>query len=613
MKYGKVFRIVAVVVLLSAWLMTISGTPVMAAPQLNLSSEDGAVGTAVTVTGENFESYKGDELYIYFDNEEIDASPIEVSETGGFEFTLNIPEDTEPGDYTIKVKNRIGSRFSTVAENTFTVLEPGIDLSRKSGPVGSKLVVEGEGFNADKVVTVRYDTKILGTLTASSTGEFSYSFNVPASTAGTHVIMVENAKGDSDKLKFEVIPQITLNLVTGAVGSILEVSGNGFSSKDDVSVFFQYDEVAYAKTDETGTFETASFNVPQATPGTYDVTAKDEERNTAKHEFTIIAGAGIDQAEASVGSELTISGTGFEPNGAIDMEFDGVAVTTIAADSRGDFQIVFKVPASKHGEHVINLSDGVNTRQIVFEIESEAPPVPVLVSPDNGREAKAATHFDWEDADDPSLPVRYQLQIASGDDFTTMVMEKTLAESEYALSDEETLAAVTEDSPYYWRVKAIDGAANESEWSAPRSFLVLAPSAPALLLPESSGEAEEQAYFDWEDVTSLSLPVTYHFQVATAEDFTELVLEKEGLTESEYTVTEEEKLAAVKKDAPYYWRVRAVDDAGNEGEWSAPSAFHVGFYLALPNWALYILIACGAIIIGFLAFWLGRRTAYSES
>jgi hypothetical protein len=38
----------------------------------------------------------------------------------------------------------------------------------------------------------------------------------------------------------------------------------------------------------------------------------------------------------------------------------------------------------------------------------------------------------------------------------------------------------------------------------------------------------------------------------------------------------------------------------------------VGFYLALPNWALYILIAFGAIIIGFLAFWLGRRTAFSE-
>ncbi len=208
--------------------------------------------------------------------------------------------------------------------------------------------------------------------------------------------------------------------------------------------------------------------------------------------------------------------------------------------------------------------------------------------------------------------MRYQLQIASDGDFAFVVMEKTLAESEYILSDEMALAAVTEDSPYYWRVKAIDGAANESEWSAPRSFLVLAPPAPVPLLPEDGGEAEAEAYFDWEDVTSSSSPVTYQLQVASAEDFTELVLEEEGLTESEYIMTEEGKLAAVKKDAPYYWRIRAVDDTGNEGEWSAPGSFTVGFYLALPNWALYILIGFGAIIIGFLAFWLGRRTAFSE-
>jgi len=91
------------------------------------------------------------------------------------------------------------------------------------------------------------------------------------------------------------------------------------------------------------------------------------------------------------------------------------------------------------------------------------------------------------------------------------------------------------------------------------------------------------------------------------------VMEKAGLTESEYTAMEEEKLAAVKKDAHYYWRVRDIDDTGNEGEWSVPGSFHVGFYLALPGWARYTLIAFGAIIIGVLAFWRGRRTTFSES
>ena len=609
MKYGRIFRIAVVVILLACGLVGLTGTPAVAAPLLELSPDSGAVGTTVTISGENFDSFKGDEIYIFFDGEEISASPVVVPQTGSFHLDFNIPEDAEPGKHTIRARTEWGSTLST---STFTVLEPEISLSTESGVVGSKLVVDGEGFYANKVVSVYYDTKILGTLTASATGEFSYSFNVPDSTAGTHDIIAANAKDNYYEVEFEVIPWITINPVTGAVGSIMEVSGNGFASKSDISVFFQYDEVAYAKTDESGTFGLASFNVPLAPPGTYDITVKDEEKNTVKYEFSITAGASIDQTTASVGSELTVSGTGFEANGEIGIEFDGVAVATIAADSSGSFQIVFKVPASKHGEHVITVNDGVNTRQLVFEIESEAPPVPAPLLPGDGNETKAATYFDWEDVDDPSSPLRYQLQIASDGDFAFVVMEKTLAESEYILSDEMALAAVTEDSPYYWRVKAIDGAANESEWSAPRSFLVLAPSTPSLLLPENDGEAEAQAYFSWEDVTSLSPPVTYQLQVASAEDFTELVLEKGGLAESEYTVTEEDKLAAVKKDAPYYWRVRAIDDNGNESEWSAPGSFTVGFYLALPNWALYILIAFGAIIIGFLAFWLGRRTAFSE-
>ena len=609
MKRGRTFRILAVFMLLSVWLLGLSGTPVMAGPEISLSPDSGAVGTTVTISGENWDSFKGDEIYIYFSGEEISASPIVVPQTGAFQFDFNIPGDAEPEEHDIRVRAEWGS---TLAESTFTVLEPEISLSRKSGPVGSKLVVDGEGFYADKVVTVYYDNTVLSTLTASSSGEFSYSFNVPDSTAGTHDIIAENAEDNFSDAEFEVLPQITLNPETGAVGSILKVSGTGFAPKSDISVFFQSDEVAFAKTDESGTFGTTSFNVPAASLGTYDITVKDEKRNTAKYEFTTTAGISVDQATASVGSELTISGTGFEVGGEIDVEYDGMAVVKIAADNYGAFQIVFKVPAGPHGEHVISVNDGENTRELVFEIESDAPPVPAPLSPDDKSVVRAATYFDWEDVDDPSVPVRYQLQIASDVNFAVVIMEKTLVESTYTLGEAEALAAVTAGSPYYWKVKAIDGAANESEWSAPRLLLVLAPEAPALLLPESGGEAEGEAYFDWEDVASLSSSITYHIQVASAEDFTELIMEKEELADSEYTVAKGEKLAAVKKDAPYYWRVRAIDDAGNEGEWSAPGSFVVGFYLALPSWALYTLIAFGAIIVGFLAFWLGRRTAFSE-
>ena len=124
-------------------------------------------------------------------------------------------------------------------------------------------------------------------------------------------------------------------------------------------------------------------------------------------------------------------------------------------------------------------------------------------------------------------------------------------------------------------------------------------------------KATSEAYFDWEDVTDPS-GVTYTLQIATTEDFTEdaIVLEKAGLTQSEYTITKEEKLPSVSKETPYHWHVRAVDLASNESQWSGTGSFYVGFTMSLPQWVIYTLCGVGALLLGVLGFWLGRKTAY---
>ena len=607
MKRGKIFRILAVAVLFPLMLVILSGTPALAAPILNVSPASGAVGTVVTVAGENFDSYKGDDIFIFFDNDEITASPITVPQTGSFSFDFNIPEDAEPGRHEIRAKSGLGS---TWAFSLFTILEAKIRLDTKSGVVGTKLTINGEGFCADKVVTFYYDNRMLGTEAAAATGEFSYSFTIPESSAGEHTILARNAEGNSAEAEFEVISSITLNPTSGAIGNILIVSGTGFSPRSVVAIYFKYDEVAYAKTNEFGNFAVAFFNVPVTSPGTYDVTVEDKDGNMAKAEFTIIAGASLDKTTASVGTELTISGTGFLAGGTITIEYDDVAFARIVADSKGAFKAVLRVPVSKHGNHVITVSDGDSTRQLAFTIESEAPPVPTPLLPGDASEAKAEAHFDWEGVDDPSRPVTYRFQVASDEDFTSILLEKKLSDSEYTLTKEERLAAVKKEFPYYWRVRAIDSAANESEWSTPESFYVAAPPAPALLLPEMDSEADAEASFGWKDVTNLSPPITYHLQVASDKNFASLMLEKKGLTQSEYTVTEEEKLKAVKKEVPYYWRVKATDSVANESEWSTPGSFYVGF--TFPGWAIFTLIGLVALLVGFLAFWLGRRSAYSQ-
>ena len=284
MKRGKLYRILAVAILLSLLLVVITpGTPVLAAPILSVSPASGAVGTKVTVTGTNFDSYRGDDISIFFNDVEIANSPLTIPDTGSFSVNFNIPGNAKPGRAWITIKSQIGY---TLVKSSFIIPEIEVKLNVKTGTVGTVVTADGQGFYADRVVNVYYDNRMLGTEAAGGTGEFSYSFTIPDSTAGKHKIVAKNAEGHSAEAEFEVLPSITLNPTSAAAGDILTVSGSGFGSRSSIDVYFKEDEVAYAKTNEFGNFKVALFNVPAMAPDTYDVTAKDKDGNVGKTAFT---------------------------------------------------------------------------------------------------------------------------------------------------------------------------------------------------------------------------------------------------------------------------------------------------------------------------------------
>ena len=87
--------------------------------------------------------------------------------------------------------------------------------------------------------------------------------------------------------------------------------------------------------------------------------------------------------------------------------------------------------------------------------------------------------------------------------------------------------------------------------------------------------------FSWKDVIDQS-GVTYRLQVASDENFTNILLEKDVLLSSEL-ILDKDDLKSVTSDNPYYWRVEAVDGASNESKWSETRSFSLGFVLTLPN------------------------------
>jgi len=306
MKRSRLVRIFATVILLSLLLVVTPGIAVLAAPILSVLPASGAVGTKVTVTGENFASYKGDDIHLFLGNQQVTISPITIPQTGSFSFDFNIPAETEPGRYQIRVEGGLG----TLALTLFTILKAEIGLDSKAGVVGTTLTINGQGFYANRMVSFYYDNRLLGSEAASGTGGFSYSFTVPDGTAGKHKFVATNAEGHSAEAEFEMLPSIILNATSAAAGDILAVSGSGFAFRSSIDVYFRHDEVAYAKTNEFGSFKVTLFNIPEMAPDTYDVTAIDKDGNKGEATFTIIAEAKLDKTTPPNWVTYTLFGVG---------------------------------------------------------------------------------------------------------------------------------------------------------------------------------------------------------------------------------------------------------------------------------------------------------------
>jgi len=129
------------------------------------------------------------------------------------------------------------------------------------------------------------------------------------------------------------------------------------------------------------------------------------------------------------------------------------------------------------------------------------------------------------------------------------------------------------------------------------------PKPPQPLLPEMGVKVKSPIRFDWKDITDDSSPVTYTLQIATNKDFTasSIILEKTGLTNIEYILAEEEELKLSSTETPYYWRLKAIDAAQNESEWTGAGLFYFAEPFTFPGWIIYIICVFVVLLIaGFL-------------
>jgi len=507
----KILRALWIAIILFL-LVAITATPATAQSitLLSPSSPDsGTVGSSVRVNGTGLTSFnQGAPFTITFYNATFTAVVASgyISTPGSLSLAFTVPECPR-AMYTVQVT------LETYSDSAAFTVIPAIELNPSSGYVGKTVQVSGTGFAASKDITITFDNMEIGTAETNILGSFTNAtFTVPESYYGNHTVTATDNGGYFATAMFIPRQLITITPISGVADDEVIVYGTGFIANKPITITFDADVVTTSpvsiNTDSKGSFS-GSFLVSSSVSGTHKVRASDGV-NTIDADFTIEIGARLDPTVGNVGTKLTINGSGFK--GTVRIQYDDTELTTVTADSNGAFFKTFNAPPSTGGDHTITVTDGTNSKELTFTMESTPPPIPMPLLPAMNSKAETASYFDWDDVTDPSIPVTYTLQIASDANFTTSTM----------------------------------------------------------------------------------------------------VLEKKGLTESEYTITtKEEKPLSTKKEALYYWRVKAIDGAFNESRWSDAQSFYVGFSFSLPGWALYTIIGLGVLLVGFLSFRVGRKTAYS--
>lgn len=203
------------------------------------------------------------------------------------------------------------------------------------------------------------------------------------------------------------------------------------------------------------------------------------------------------------------------------------------------------------------------TPAFTVTFDDTAPAGLANLSPSNGTYSTTAnlTQITWHAASDPSTPVTYYYESSHSNatnkdgSFVSPVYQSG------ALANTSIATPGTPEGTYYWHVKACDAAGNCTAWTSPWEIIVdnTAPNTPALVSPKNSAVVNGKSITQsWSD----SSGDVDHYIYQSFNDAGATSLRYQG------TYTGTSKTATNVGEATYYWRVAAVDHAGNVSTWS---------------------------------------------
>ncbi len=440
-------------------------------PKIFLNSSSGAVGTTVTVTATGFRTNETNIAITYEGT--VVKSGITASALGSWSGSFAVP-DSASGNRTVDAYG--DSTLATSVPDVSFIPTPSIMVSPASGAPGTVVTVTGTGFAAsESSIAVTFGgTVIKDGISASNKGSWNGIFVVPASAGGSRMVGAYGSTTSAARVPevvFAVTAKVTANPASGIVGTQVTITGIGFGVNESV-ITLTYDGAVLASglnANANGGWNT-TFAIPASVTGNHIVSAYGNitpPKAVVEASFSVIPDISVNPTSGFVGMAINITARGFAASKAITITYDGTALSTSpsspATSAQGSFDVTFTAPRSKGGGHKVQVADGTSSRDADWSMDSTPPAAPNVTSSTPGQITgifgDVPVSFHWPEVTDPS-GVYYSLQVNTRPDFTTpFINEEGLTSTTFTSGK---LALGT----YYWRVKAVDGAYNESAWSA---------------------------------------------------------------------------------------------------------------------------------------------------
>jgi hypothetical protein len=512
--------------------------------------------------------------------------------------TFHTPE-AKKGTHTVYLTD---SAFAVKASAVFTV-NPSVKIDIDEGPVGTQVTLYGFGFDASQGIQVKFNGAVVSSSTAptaDSKGSWQFQFTIPPTPSGSYAFDIGLKSSPNVVLlskSFRVTPAISITdanpddgIYSGAVGQEIEVNGTGFKSNEQgIKVTFDGEPVninSPVVADENGSWHTPIV-VPPLQRGTYAIGASGaltRARDVPTVDFIVGAGILLEPASAYVGDTISVTGGGFAPGETgVKVYFGGLVVSTtaITVENDGTWESSFTLPATMYGPQQVSASGDITQPAVTNSVSVQAKITGL--SPNHGAPGDSVSLTGNGFHGTQKLTVTIGGAAAS---------EQPLSQSNGNIVISFHVPDVGGTGIQSLVVTDEGGATASTDFTVETKTLA----APIPVSPKDSRVGSGEVTFRW--LTSGS-DIRYVLQISETTSFGSLTKPQASIEGLSYTLTTDEAL----QPGTYYWRVKAIDNYGNESPFSDPVEFSVA--APIPTWVW--------VVIGLVVLVVLLAVAYRET